>query len=827
MRSVMNAQQMRAVDNYMIKKLHIPGVVLMENAAMGTARLVMEKKPDPCVVHVFCGTGNNGGDGLACARILLARGYDAYVVLVGSPEQLTGDAKTNYAMFEEFPDRVLSVSSIEDLYSWRVPKAEVIVDALFGIGLTRDVLGVHAEVIASMNSVQALRVSVDIPSGIDADTGRIMGTAVRADCTATFQYPKVGHFLYPGREYTGELRIVTIGIDKGVEDEVDSRMCVYESDDPDILVPKRNPDTNKGTYGKLLVVAGSRGMAGAAVMCAKAAYASGTGLVTVAAPWAVIDVMQNAVPEATCQLMPEEEGRIYSGSTDAILQASTGKTAVAVGPGLGSGKGLKTVISDMLTTYDVCRVVDADALNALDKDLKVLAHVRGDVVFTPHPMEFARLLGTDVSSVKEHPLELATAFAQKCRVTLVLKGATTIIAGPSGDVTFIAAGSPGMAKAGSGDVLTGTIAGLAAQGLSGYEAAVMGVYLCSMAGEASAKIHGEYSSSPNDTIECLGKCIKDCISDEVPAWHLPAGAGSSGTSSSGSASAAQHAAAPAKHAGVQTSGDMERPPDSSAAKERHVSQSLENKNDAATAAAVASAADSIRADAASKPEIKDQPAARAGISSVPGPQENSSMGSLHTAGVDSLLHEEKARTDEARTVEVDLDGPERVRNSSRSTSTGSPVVPAAAEPTPERARPENADRAHGQHSHQKHGQAGHGRMSARDIRPPRIPVQSSQSQSSTGDTTKVVESLQDKLSSAAKDAPTHTESTRQQKRAEKRRQDKQQPQTQPQVSSVEPAPPVPTEEESAEARKRERLNQEIQKELNGKKTQGRTRRRIG
>ena len=832
MRSVMNAQQMRAVDKYMIEKLHIPSLVLMENAAMGTARLVMEKKPEPCVVHTFCGIGNNGGDGFACARILLARGYDVYVAVVGDPSTMKGDARANYEMFRQFPDRVLEVSSIEDLYSWRVPKAEVIVDALFGVGLSRDVLGVYADVIASMNSAQALRVSMDIPSGIDADTGRVMGIAVRADCTATFQYPKVGQYLYPGRQYTGELRVVTIGIDKGVEDVVASHMFVYDSNDPDILIPMRSADSNKGTYGRLLLVAGSRGMAGAAVMSAKAAYASGAGLVTVAAPWAVVDVMQNSVPEATCALMPEEEGRIYSGSADSIRREAAGKTAVAVGPGLGSGKGLKTVVADMLTTYDVCRVVDADALNALDQDLKVLAHIRGDVVFTPHPREFARLLGTDLDSVLEHPVELATAFAQKCRVTVVLKGATTIIASADGDVTLVAAGSPGMAKAGSGDVLTGTIAGFAAQGVPGYEAAVLGVYLCSVAGEAAAEEHGEYSSTPNDTIQCLGRCIKGRISNEIPAWRVTVHEASLPSPyPSGGAAETQHAAHERSRGAVSTA---PRPEQSSSSIVRAstgasdaVVHSAENGLESIGAQALPhSDASAVGAEKNASPEQETHDALqkKATAATEHDIVSQTTDNARHDRGLAALMTEERKAADVAIAA-VHHEGPERVRNASSVHEMGTPVSPAVPRiPVPVGGE-QTADST--RRPDTSHDKAEPARMSARDVRPPRMPVQAAQgTRVPAGDTTKVVESLQETLSEAAKEPKSSAETTRQQKRAERRHAEKASSRHATPESQLAPTAPQENLEET-EARKRDRLNQEIQKELNKKKGQTRTRRRIG
>lgn len=799
MRTVVSAQQMRDVDKYMIETLRIPGIVLMENAAMGTARLVMEKHKEPCVVHVFCGTGNNGGDGLACARILLARGYDAYVAIVGDAAGMSEDATTNYAFFEHFKDRVLHVSAIEDLYSWRVPKADVIVDALFGTGLKREVLGVHADVIASMNSAQALRVSVDIPSGIDADTGRVLGCAVQADCTATFQYPKIGHYLYPGREYTGELRVVPIGVDKGVEDVITSHMVAYESDDPDILVPVRKANSNKGTYGRLLLLAGSRGMAGAAVMSAKSAYAAGAGLVTVGAPWAVIDVMQNAVPEATCDLLPEEEGQLYHGSTQAVERSAQGKTAIALGPGLGSGRGLKALVSEILTTYNVCRIVDADALNALDKDLKVLAHIRGEVVFTPHPLEFARLLGTELHSVLDHPLELATAFAQKCRVTLVLKGATTIVAGPDGEISFIAAGTPGMAKGGSGDVLTGAIAGLATQGVPGYDAAVLGTYLCAMAGEKAALEYGEYSMTPEDTIRCLGDVMEGCISPDAEPWELP------------EETQSHHRAAPQPRetAGIGTvRTSAQRIPQKPANLSPEPKQSVQ------------------------KPSQPAQPAVS--VESVP-----------ESAAADTVAVRDALNALSQPDHEAEVRPAQHTPEKRESTTAPGDSVPAAATISEEKsAKPTEKPEAHEKHDTSHHSSHHHhSRMSATDIRPPRIPTPRQDAESPHGTTKNVkpVDTTMSTADAAAAEAEAHSRAAAAAAVGVKPRaaQPRAEHQSEPAAAEHDkqrgrklegtPEPTAnPVEDIGAEEeKKRERLNNEIQQELTKKKASARTRRRIG
>ncbi|MDL2237284.1 NAD(P)H-hydrate epimerase, partial [Christensenellaceae bacterium OttesenSCG-928-K19] len=336
MRIVLDSKQMRAVDNYMINTNKIPGLLLMENAAMGICDAVMERT-DPCTVHVICGMGNNGGDGLAAARILLTYGYDVYVVLAGTLENMTEDAARNYGLFSVLDRRTKHIQSIEDLMDWEIPEANVIVDALFGTGIAREAEGFYKALIEYINSQDAaLVVGVDVPSGISADTGAVMDVAVRADITVTFQYPKMGHFLFPGREYCGELIVVPIGVDEGCEVLQEAKVCVYESQDEDICIGRRASNTNKGDYGRLMLIAGSKGMAGAAVLGARAATRVGAGLVTVGAGDDVLQVVQQAVPEATCKLLQDENGMLLKHSIFEIARAAKGKTAIAAGPGLGT-----------------------------------------------------------------------------------------------------------------------------------------------------------------------------------------------------------------------------------------------------------------------------------------------------------------------------------------------------------------------------------------------------------------------------------------------------------------------------------------------------------
>ena len=513
MQLALTAGQMKNVDVYMMQTMGIPNIVLMENAARGVYEAVKSRKK-PCTVHVYCGVGNNGGDGLAAARILLANGYDVYVIVAGEPDKMTPDTLTNFAIFKELKDRAKCIKHIGELNDFPIPEAEVVIDALLGTGLTRRTEGLFADLIEEINSYEDTDIiSVDVPSGVQADTGAILGNAVKADVTITFQHPKVGLYIYPGKSCVGELQIAKIGIDEGCEELRRVKIGVYDCDEPDLWIRKRRPDANKGDFGRLLLIAGSEGMAGAAVMAAQGASRAGAGLVTAAAPKEVVKILQLSVPQATCAVLPDDNGKIANKSIFDIAKLIKGKTAVAVGPGLGGGDGVKEITENLLCEYEITKVFDADAINALRGNQKIFNHKAGNVIITPHPAEFARILNRDVADVLAEPIILATEFAKQYKVIVVLKGATTIIADPKGNARLVCGGTPGMAKGGSGDVLTGIIAGLAAQGKSALESALLGVIIAAAAGERAAERCGEYSMTPLDELNEIGAIMKKMETD--------------------------------------------------------------------------------------------------------------------------------------------------------------------------------------------------------------------------------------------------------------------------------------------------------------------------
>ena len=499
-------QTMQAIDAYMINRMHIPSRVLMENAAFGITSVISEKFEKSTRIIAVCGTGNNGGDGLAAARQLIAKGYAADIFLIGHTQQLTGDAADNAAFFGgriiEIDDASALPAHFENLAGC------VVIDAIFGIGLSRPIDGLYADVIGHLNKSGAYIVACDIPSGICADSGKVLGTAIRADKTVTFQCAKPGHFLYPGRAYTGRLTVKEIGIHDGFSS---NGMYAYDSG---LFLEKRTANTHKGSYGKLACVVSSQGFSGAGIMCVSGALKAGAGLVTAGVPDCMQSVFSARIPESMTFSLSDFSGSLSENCLDGLDVLMHGKTALAAGPGLSTSGGIKKAVRHMVQHYDIRKVFDADALNVIAEDPDMLLQKQGDIVITPHLVEFSRLCKLSPEEIQAAPLHATQSFAKKYGITLLLKGATTLIT--NGEKTaFVLSGTPGMAKGGSGDVLTGVIGGLLCggreHGMNGFSAALFAAYICGKAGEAAAQYRGEYAMTPMDTLESIPQVTKEMI----------------------------------------------------------------------------------------------------------------------------------------------------------------------------------------------------------------------------------------------------------------------------------------------------------------------------
>lgn len=490
--SVVSKETMQALDKHMIENMKIPSLLLMENAAFGITTAVSEKFDNDTQVVVICGRGNNGGDGFATARQLMAKGYAVDVYLLGSKVNIKGDAKTNADFFSN------DIKEVTDAVQICIPDNGVVIDAIFGIGLSRDIAGLYADVIKVINNSKSYTIACDIASGIDSNTGQVLGAAVKADETITFACAKQGHMLFPGREYTGKLTVKEIGVFG--EFDIGS-MEGYEND---LELSRRKSNSHKGVYGKLACVVGSRGMSGAGIMCAGGALKAGAGLTTIGIPRNLQDIFSSAIPECMTFALDDEQGALSFKCVSGIDELMEGKTALAAGCGLSLCSGTIKAVEHMVRNYDLSKVFDADAINVISKNTSILDQKTGNIVLTPHIGEFARLCGTEITN----PLEQAKDFAEKHGITLLLKGATTIVT-DGNRTSFVLTGTPGMAKGGSGDVLTGVIGGLLASGMSCFDAALHGTYICGKAGESAAKLYGEHSMTAMDTLSQIGSIMME------------------------------------------------------------------------------------------------------------------------------------------------------------------------------------------------------------------------------------------------------------------------------------------------------------------------------
>lgn len=521
-RPILTAAQMKACDQYTIRELHIPSPTLMLRAARAAAVFLCERQdlfPTKGKIVILCGSGNNGGDGLAMARLLtdgsLSVWREVTVIYAGacSPDgipdagRMSAGCMQEYAATREAGVPILPISEATKA----LKNAAVVVDAVFGIGLNRPVTGEIASLLTAVAETKLPVLAVDIPSGIHADTGKIMGVALPATATVTMQALKAGLLLYPGADLCGEIHTADLGIDLSTAEKPFARLA-DEALLRRVLLP-RTRRTHKGTYGKLALLCGSEGMSGAAVLATQAALRSGVGLSRVVTPECNRTILQTTAPEAIVS--------VYHDPAEAADHAEGDALVLGCGLGMsdGSREALRAVLNLRPRDGAPPVVLDADGLNHTVKDpslVGALLSFHRQVVFTPHPMEMSRLCGKAVTAILTDPVGTATEFAHTWGVTVVLKDAHTVIASPDGDVFICAAGNAGMAKGGSGDVLAGVIGALLAQNrsrlgteLTVAEVAAAGVYLHAAAGDLAASEFGEYGMLPSDIIDRIPLICKE------------------------------------------------------------------------------------------------------------------------------------------------------------------------------------------------------------------------------------------------------------------------------------------------------------------------------
>jgi hydroxyethylthiazole kinase-like uncharacterized protein yjeF len=502
---------MQLIDQASIEDIGLPGAILMERAALAVVSRVISTFTQKRAL-ILCGTGNNGGDGIAIARELHNRGYHVTAAIAGKKDKLSPDALAQYQRAKKMG--VPITFGVNKLAS-RDTHGAIIIDALFGTGLARDITGAIAKLIRTANESGAPIASVDIPSGISADTGQVLGIAIHATITVTFGLPKRGHFLYPGAANTGELFVHNIGFPAHLLNKPDCARV--EAHDIRALLPIRPADAHKGDFGHALIVAGSSGKTGAAFMSSRACVATGAGLTTLAGPDSLSDIYQmNALEEMTLSLRGNAKGTVSADSAKTILEFLSSKASVlAIGPGLGNNEDTKELMSTLLQKSKVPMVIDADALNALEGQTALLKKSRAPIILTPHPGEFARLTGMSKDEIQKDRISAAINFAKDTQTTIVLKGAPTIIASVKGYSYINSTGGAAMAKGGTGDVLTGMIAAFLAQGLAPIDAAVAAVYLHGLAGDLAAIERSQFSATASDIIWEIGNAFKTVLGESA------------------------------------------------------------------------------------------------------------------------------------------------------------------------------------------------------------------------------------------------------------------------------------------------------------------------
>ncbi len=526
MRPIVNSEEMRYLDRQTIEHFGVPSLVLMERAALRVVESIPKKLTHKSRVLIVCGNGNNGADGLAVARLLYQRKCKVTVL------QLSDDpGKSRRSKDNETQRGILLKYGVPILKDWPDQNENqyqnqnqnegygCVIDALFGVGLSRNLQGDAKDWVQRMNALSGYKVAVDMPSGTSSDTGSVLGVSFLADMTVTFGFQKLGQALYPGRENCGKLVIADIGItnDSWLSRAPKSRMV--EKRDLKGLA-KRPARSNKGDFGKALVIAGSFGMAGAAVLCAGAAYRAGCGLVKVCTPKENRQIIQTALPEAILYVYDED---YLESKEEGIVSQLAWADCIALGPGLGTKETAYRIVRLVLEHASCPLVLDADALNILASDLSVLQGLKEKAVLTPHIGEMARLCGKRIPQILKDPVREAYEFAGRFGVTLVLKDAVTVTASENGALYLNGSGCAAMAKAGSGDALTGILTALIAQAARGNlklpgkredacgldEIAAIGAYIHGLAGEDAAKRKGDCSILAGDIIESIGIALSN------------------------------------------------------------------------------------------------------------------------------------------------------------------------------------------------------------------------------------------------------------------------------------------------------------------------------
>ena len=510
MQRVVTAEEMRRCDGVTIKGYGVPGLLLMENAGRGIVEIIKQEYFPLSSKHILivCGKGNNGGDGFVIARLLSASGARISILLAAAPSQFTGDARTNFLILQKYSKKSngrITLQRYSKQVLTRILQPDLIVDALFGTGFTGTARQPFVDIIDWMNRQQIPIIAVDIPSGVNGSSGVVGNVAVRATITATLGCFKTGLLCNQGRALAGSVHLVDIGIPAMVLAERRLQTALVESSDVQRVLPRRTVHAHKYSVGKILVLAGSKGLTGAASMCAVSALRAGAGAVMLGTPEPIYPILAKKMTEVmTFPLPSTDEGTVSLAAFESIREKITWADVLVLGPGLSQNPETQQLILKILMEYRGKVLLDADGLNAVAvHGVSKLRSVRSEIILTPHVGECARLTGLKSTEVEQHRLNIARDLSRRVRGTVVLKGVPTVTASHDGALVLNCTGNRGMATAGAGDVLSGIIAGLWAQGMSGTAAAWAGVFLHGRSGDLAAHKLGERSLMAHDLMEYL------------------------------------------------------------------------------------------------------------------------------------------------------------------------------------------------------------------------------------------------------------------------------------------------------------------------------------
>ncbi|MDD4334657.1 MAG: NAD(P)H-hydrate dehydratase, partial [Desulfotomaculaceae bacterium] len=505
---IVTADEMKALDRAAIEDYGISGLVLMENAGIRVVDLIQRVMGEVRgkAVTFFIGKGNNGGDGLVIARHLLNMGAEVKVLSIAHVGEISGDAAVNLNIWRKMGQKIYFVHQGDgiNIVKLALVKTDLVVDAIYGTGFHGKMPEGVGRVIKAINNSGKPIVAIDIPSGLEAGTGKVNGPCIRAHHTVTFGLPKLGLYLEPGAGHAGEITIADISLPAVLVDKEAPQRYLLTAERVKRWLPPRSSPAHKGNFGRVLVIAGSRGMTGAASLAGEAALRSGAGLVTVAVPETLHDVMQGKLTEAMTASLPDTgSGSLSREALPRILSLLENMDVLATGPGLSQAPETVTLVRELLPAIKIPFVLDADALNALAGQVSILGSLQAPAVITPHPGEMARLMGVAPKDIQADRIGNAVKATAAWNVVTLLKGARTVVAALDGAVYINPTGNPGMATGGSGDVLTGIIASLIAQGLEPSRAAAAGAYFHGLAGDLAAREKGMMGLIAGDIISIL------------------------------------------------------------------------------------------------------------------------------------------------------------------------------------------------------------------------------------------------------------------------------------------------------------------------------------